>query len=99
MSMTGGAGFELGDHLRVRRSAGYFHHGIYISHERVIQFGGRIADKPGATIEAVSLKVFADGESAEVVRHGRKERFGLFLPSALPREEVVKRAEWLVGHH
>jgi Lecithin retinol acyltransferase len=39
--------FQSGDHLHVFRRvaglpAGYYHHGIYISNDRVIQFGGGV---------------------------------------------------------
>lgn len=41
--------FAMGDHLRVWRPLwwpmGYYHHGIYIGHDRVVQFGGSVFDK------------------------------------------------------
>jgi hypothetical protein len=95
-----------GDHLRVRRRWGYDHHGIYISDDRVIQFGGRIGDKSHANVDAVSLEKFEDGGTAEVVPHGVTQRwfrwlpwFGAWLPSADPPEKVIQRAEWLREHH
>jgi hypothetical protein len=51
-------GFRCGDHIEVRRRPGYYHHGIYASAEWVIQVRrGCVWDKPGATIEAVSLQL------------------------------------------
>jgi hypothetical protein len=50
------------------------HQGIYISNDRVIQFGG-IWDKLRATINAVLLKDFERDRTARVVRHGRGNWF------------------------
>src|SRR5947207_9494010 len=91
--------FQPGSHIRVRRPSGYRHHGIYISDDRVIQFGGRISDKPGATIVAVSLAQFEEGGVAEYVQHGRHDRFRLWLPHAQPGQKVIERAEWLLANH
>lgn len=102
---TGGARgrrFEPGTHLRVRRPSGYTHHGVYISDERVIQFGGRISDKPGATIEAVSLSRFESGGLAEPVPHGTQRRAMSLvpgLPEAQQGEQIVRRAEWLLANY
>jgi Lecithin retinol acyltransferase len=92
--------FKRGDHLYVRRRWGYRHHGIYINDDRVIQFGGRISDKPGAGIEAVPLKQFADGGQVEIVKHPRPGGwFGQWLPEADRPERIIQRAEWLLEHH
>jgi HRAS-like suppressor 3 len=92
-------GFRRGDHIEVRRSPGYYHHGIYVSAERVIQFGGGVRDKPGATIEAVSLQEFRRGGSARVVVHaGRIETTGRH-PLPDPADRIVERAEWLLANH
>lgn len=90
--------FESGSHIRVRRPSGYQHHGIYVSDDRVIQFGGRISDKPAATIVAASLAEFEAGGIAEYVQHGRHDGFRLWLPRAQPGEKVVERAEWLLAN-
>ncbi|MBS1886118.1 MAG: lecithin retinol acyltransferase family protein [Actinobacteria bacterium] len=88
-----------GDHIEVRRWPGYFHHGIYVSAERVIQFGGGVWEKPGATIEAVSLDEFQRGGSARVVVHdGRLTATGRHPRSESP-ERTVERAEWLLANH
>jgi hypothetical protein len=92
--------FERGDHLRVRRRPlGYFHHGVYVSDERIIQFGGGICDKPRATIDAVALADFHRGGTVEVVRHGGHTWFGAWRPEAESREKVVQKAEWLLTNH
>jgi HRAS-like suppressor 3 len=92
-------GFRRGDHIEVRRLPGYYHHGIYVSAQRVIQFGGGVSDKPGATIEAVSLHEFQRGGSVRVVIHdGRRTATG-WLPRADSPDRVVERAEWLLANH
>jgi hypothetical protein len=55
--------FRSGDHLKVRRPRGYHHHGIYISDDRVIQFGSGITltDKSRAAVSAVTLAEFIQG--------------------------------------
>jgi hypothetical protein len=92
-------GFCHGDHIEVRRPPCYYHHGIYVSAERVIQFGGSVLDKPGATIEAVSLEEFQRGGSPRIVVHdGRLETTGRH-PLSDPPDRVVERAEWLLANH
>jgi len=89
---------SLGDHVSVRRPYGYWHHGIYISDDRVIQFGGGFRDKPKATVEAVSFENFARGSSVEVVLHRSGKRlFGPVGPPGVPGEIV--HAEWLLARH
>ena len=78
--------FQRGDHLQVRRPMLYNHHGIYVSDDRVIQFGGGIWDKPHAVISAVSLKDFERDGTARVVRHGRDSWFtGHLRPARVGR--------------
>jgi hypothetical protein len=89
--------FERGDHLRVRRPLGYDHHGIYVNDQRVIQFGGRILDKPHASIEAVALDQFERSGTAEVVRHGDGAP-AVRLRPADPQDAIVERAEFLLAH-
>jgi hypothetical protein len=53
--------FKPGDHLQVRQWLGvfpYYHHGIYVRDDRVIQFGPGIAGKAHAKVEAVKLSDF-----------------------------------------
>jgi hypothetical protein len=91
--------FKRGDHLRVLRRGIYWHHGIYVSEDRVIEFGGRIMDKPHAMIRPTSLAVFERQDRVEVVEHPGFFLYGLGDggPEALPSDEIVARAEWLIG--
>jgi hypothetical protein len=93
--------FRLGDHLRVWR--GYFwHHGIYVGDDRIVQFGGGIFDKPHACVEEVDLSDFLQSGRVEVVPKHQKW-IGLWgvgrwdLPPALPPAEIVWRARWLAS--
>jgi hypothetical protein len=58
--------FAAGDRLRVWRGL-YYHHGIGVGEDRLVQFGGSIFDKPHARIEEVPLSCFLRGGRAEVV--------------------------------
>jgi Lecithin retinol acyltransferase len=96
------ARFTAGDHLRVWRPLGpfgYYHHGIYIDDVRVVQFGGRIGDKPHATIGAVPLSRFQNGGIAELVTHGGRTWWGAPRFDAIPRDVTIRRAERLVETH
>ncbi len=90
--------FQPGDHLRVRRRLGYFHHGTYIGGGEVVEFGGGGAfDKSGSVVRKVPFGDFEDKGRVELVRHGKANAFGLPLPQAdSSREEIVRRALWLV---
>jgi hypothetical protein len=90
--------FSPGDHLEVRRGWLYMHHGIYVSEDRVIQFGGRVSDKPRATIMAVPLAEFAKGGRMRVVREVGPRTDSRLRTAELP-ERVVQKAEWLLEHH
>ena len=99
LSVLGAGSFDAGDHLRVWR--GYFwHHGIYVGDDRVVQFGGGIFDKKHACVEYVCLSEFLKGGRVEVVPEAQ-QWIGMWgmrtwrLPPALPREEIVRRARWL----
>jgi hypothetical protein len=89
--------FKPGDHLQVRQRFGlfpYHHHGIYVSDDRVIQFGPGITG--GSRIEAVSLRDFERSGPAEVVRHGRIAGISGYLFEADEPWKVVARAEFLL---
>jgi len=88
--------FKPGDHLEVERWL-YRHHGVYVGDDRVVQFGGRILDKPRAQIEEVSLAQFERGGVARVVDH-TKERFLRMwgMTETLPPQRIVARARCLV---
>jgi hypothetical protein len=90
--------FQPGDHLYVRRRLGYYHHGIYISDDRVIQFGGGVTLKSKATtsMDAVPLAAFEDGGIAKVVRHGYDSWFTGHHPLADEAWKAVARAEFLL---
>ncbi|MHB1208852.1 MAG: lecithin retinol acyltransferase family protein [Acidimicrobiales bacterium] len=87
-----------GDHIRVLRF-GYWHYGIYISDERVIESGANIWEKRRAIVQAVSLAAFASGNRVVQVEHM------LALPSGddsaveARSEEAVHRAEMLLEFH
>lgn len=88
--------FQPGDHLKVQRPLLYSHHGIYVGDDRVIQFGSGIFDKPNAKIEAVSLKDFEKGGTAEFVRHGKDSPFTGYHPPADEPWKIIERAEFLL---
>ncbi len=97
-----GRKFIAGDHLRVRRPIkqfGYYHHGIYINDNRVIQFGGGISNKPLATIEAVSLSRFERSGEAAVTPHGGRTWWGAPRFETIAREVTIRRAERLLATH
>jgi hypothetical protein len=86
--------FQPGTQLQVGRFGVYFHHGIYISDDRVIQFGS-IGDKRGG-ISAVSLADFERDGTATVVRHGYDSWLTGWHPPADPPWKIVQRAEFLL---
>ena len=86
-----------GDHLRVRRPAGYYHHGIYTGEGTVVQFGGRVLDKRSAKIEEVPLSCFTGGGIPQKVDHSQLKWpvAGWKLPPALPPDRIIARARCL----
>lgn len=96
------ATYSRGDHLRVGRLpiAGrflYYHHGIYIGDDRVVQFGGQLWNKPRSGIDQVPLERFSKRGMPEILGHTNL-RFpgGMPLPPAYPPERIVARARCLV---
>ncbi len=92
--------FQRGDHLRVHRGF-YWHHGIYVSDDRVVEFGGgSLLSKARTAIRPVTLRQFVGSDRAEVVTHPQQFLFGLGvgLPDALSPGEIVHRAEWLADN-
>lgn len=91
-------GFDRGDHIKVQRCL-YSHHGIYVDDSRVVDFsGGRsIADKPGALVQARTLKEFERGGIAEKVPHPQRIFGGLgaWIEHEYTSDQVVRRAEAL----
>jgi hypothetical protein len=76
--------FQPGDELRVDRGL-YGHHGIYVGNDWVVQFGGRIKDKPHASIHCLPLTEFAKAGQPKVVEH-----------QELDRAQAVRRTLWLL---
>ena len=74
-----------GDHIRVRRKLGYFHHGLYLGNGKVIHFHAREFIKTAAIICVTTLEEFA-GENGvvEIVPHRNDECFSPYM--------TVKRA-------
>ncbi len=62
-----------GDELRVDRGL-YHHHGIYVGDGLVVPLGGRVKDKPHASIHHTSLVDFAKGARVKVVEHADLDR-------------------------
>lgn len=94
--------FMPGDHLRVWRPVGpigYYHHGIYIGGGQVVQFGGRVSDKPHATVGTVSLADFEGKGYAEPVPLGGRAWWGAPRFEAIPRDVTVRRAKRLAEIH
>jgi hypothetical protein len=75
---------QQGDELRVDRGF-YHHHALYVGDGGVVQFGGRIRDKPHASIHYASVTDFRKGGQVKVVEHDE-----------LDRAAAVRRAQWLV---
>jgi hypothetical protein len=90
--------FAPGSNRHVRRPPGYYHHGIYISDDRVIQFGSGVTlrNKGGTAINAVSLADFENGGTAGVVRHGYSSWLTGWHPPADEPWKTVERAEFLL---
>ena len=90
--------FGPGDHLRVWRGL-YFHHGIYTGDNMVVQFGGRVLDKPHARISEVPIEEFERRGGTHLVKHGVHKWPGIYdLPPADSADRIVSRARGLVKH-
>lgn len=90
--------FQPGDHLRVWRRPGYYHHGIYVSDGRVIQFGSGVtlAGKGSVGVTAIPLGDFEQGGTAAVVRHGYESWFTGHHPAADEPWKIIARAEYML---
>lgn len=60
---------SLGDHIRVKRRIGYYHHGIDIGKNRIIHFTGEPGKKKNASIEETSLEEFLNGGKIKIVKY------------------------------
>jgi hypothetical protein len=90
------ARFQPGDHIQGLRSGVFYHHGIYISDDRIIQFGSVNFTNKRGVINAVSLKDFEERGPATVVRHGFYSPFTAWHPPADEPWKVIARAEFLL---
>lgn len=79
----------LGAHLVTPRRA-YAHHGIYVGHGLVVQYGGLCAGLRRGPVEEVALSRFSQGRPV-YVRLEDSRRFG--------RDEVVQRARSRLGEN
>lgn len=77
---------------------GYYHHGVYVTDERVIQFGSGVTllNKGDTAIDAVALRDFEQRGTAEVARHGYESWFTGHHPAADEPWKIIARAEFLL---
>jgi hypothetical protein len=89
---------QPGDHIHVQRPHFYYHHGIYVSDDRVIQFGSGVTltNKGGTAINAVPLADFERGGTATAVRHGYDSWLTGWHPPADEPWKIIERAEFLL---
>jgi hypothetical protein len=104
---TLGTVFEPGTHIRVQRrwkvggvetAVRYWHHGIVIGNNDVVEFGGGALPHKAATqVRRVTLEAFRDGGEARgishPITHGR-----ITYSDPLPPDDVVDRARWLCAN-
>jgi hypothetical protein len=76
-----------GDHLRVRRSTGYWHHGIDLGDGRVVHYAGEAGSLRNVAVHVSSWEAFQRGGPVEIVPYAQPE----------PTEAVVARALSRVG--
>ena len=85
---------SYGDQIRVNRGL-YFHHGIYVSDDEVIQYAspkGSEISAATALIISTSLSQFLNGGEVEVREYNREE-----LDRVRSKEEIVKFARSKLG--
>ena len=87
---------KRGDHIRVRRSGIYSHHGIYVSDEEVIHFTGRdsdsILDWSKCEVIKTDLDTFLKGGTVEVKIYNDDE-----LQDLYPVDGIVNYARACLG--
>ena len=85
---------SYGDQIRVNRGL-YFHHGIYVSDDEVIQYaspkGSEISAKTALIIKT-SLDTFLNGGEVEVRKYDSEE-----LKKVRSKDEIVKFARTKLG--
>ena len=79
----------LDAHLTTSRR-GYTHHGMYVSHDRVVHYSGLSSFWQRAPVEEVSLSRFAGGHSVQIVDHDRPP---------YSSQEIVRRARSRIGEN
>ncbi len=84
---------QKGDHIRVSRGI-YYHHGIYIGDDRVIQFGSPTNELDPNTAEVLesSLSDFLKGGTLEVATYNDEE-----LKKIRTADEIVAYAKSKLG--
>lgn len=85
---------SYGDQIRVNRGL-YFHHGIYVSDDEVIQYAspkGSEISAATALIISTSLSQFLNGGEVEVREYNREE-----LDRVRSKEEIVEFAKSKLG--
>ncbi len=82
-----------GDHIRVLRSLGYYHHGVFVSNDEVIHFttaeDDGILDWSKARVMQTDLQQFLRGGELEVVKHDESKLY--------PVDDIVEYARDCVG--
>ncbi len=85
---------SYGDQIRVNRGL-YFHHGIYVSDDEVIQYAspkGSEISQETALIISTSLSQFLNGGEVEVRKYDSEE-----LKKVRTKDEIVKFAKSKLG--
>jgi hypothetical protein len=94
--------FKPGSQLQIRRQLwdvfSFYHHGIYVDDNEVIEYGGgNLFDLSATKVRKTTLIKFEDGGKAEVVQHPMKWQGFTYSPH-LPPDETIDRARWLIEH-
>jgi hypothetical protein len=88
---------RIGSHIRVRRLAGYWHHGIYVGEGMVVHFNGEVLSTEAACIQHATMDAFADGGAVEVVSYGRGRKGRKFSGVKIAERAANKVGE--SGYH
>lgn len=83
-----------GDHIRVKLK-GYYHHGIYIGNDEVIQFGHPFdvfSNHDEIAVIKSNIEDFLHGGFLEVRIYNKKE-----LKKKRPADQIIKTANELIG--
>src|SRR5258708_33361574 len=93
--------FQPGNHLHVWRPPDYYHHGIYVSDDRVIQLGSGVTlrNKRGTAINAVSLADFENRGTAQARGAGERRAVSRRRPPTAQATWTLFRAGRLARAH